>query len=64
MHYEQFMQFVLYTCYKFRLLLESVLAWPEMGQIANNLKLLEAKNGFSSIPFGKSVLVPLQALLG
>src|SRR5579863_4729014 len=49
MHCKQFMQFGLYTCHKFRLLLESVLVRPEMDQIASNLRLLEAKNGLSSI---------------
>jgi hypothetical protein len=43
------MQFVLYTCYKFRLLLESVLIRLEMDKIASYLRLLEAKNGLSSI---------------
>jgi hypothetical protein len=43
------MQFALYTCHKFRFLLESVLSRLEMGQIASTLRLLKAKNGLSSI---------------
>jgi hypothetical protein len=49
MQCKQFMQFGQNACHKFRLLLESVLVRPEMDQIASNLRLLEAKNGLSSI---------------
>ena len=43
------MQFKLNTCHKFRFRVESVLIRLEMDQIASYLKLLEAKNGLSSI---------------
>src|SRR5215813_14271615 len=43
------MQFGLNTYRKFRFLLESVLSRLEIGQIASNLRLPDAKNGLSSI---------------